>query len=175
MELICHPETPCGLELGLSARAEWCERGQLLLRYHVTGDVTALALADAAIPQRSHELWRQTCFEAFVRTDHAGSYREYNFAPSGAWAAYDFSGYRAGMRDAEVVQPEIEVERGQQHLDLSVLLTLPEDMDVNIGLTAVLEERNGRISYWSLQHPPGRPDFHHPTCFALELPAPDAA
>jgi hypothetical protein len=34
----------------------------------------------------------------------------------------------------------------------------------------VIEERNGRKSYWALAHPPGEPDFHHPACFALELP-----
>ena len=27
------------------------------------------------------------------------------------------------------------------------------------------------MSYWALAHPPGKPDFHHPDCFALELPA----
>jgi hypothetical protein len=32
-----------------------------------------------------------------------------------------------------------------------------------------MEERDGRLSYWSLEHAPGRPDFHHPRGFALEL------
>jgi hypothetical protein len=35
----------------------------------------------------------------------------------------------------------------------------------------VIEETNGRLSYWALAHPPGKPDFHHSDCFALELPA----
>jgi hypothetical protein len=38
-----------------------------------------------------------------------------------------------------------------------------------VGLCAVIEERDGRLSYWSLRHPPGRPDFHHREAFALEL------
>ena len=37
-----------------------------------------------------------------------------------------------------------------------------------------IEEASGRISYWALKHPPGRPDFHHPDGFALELPPPSA-
>ena len=36
----------------------------------------------------------------------------------------------------------------------------------------VIEEINGRKSYWALKHPAGKPDFHHPDCFALELPPP---
>jgi hypothetical protein len=33
----------------------------------------------------------------------------------------------------------------------------------------VIEENDGMLSYWSLKHPPGNPDFHHPDSFALEL------
>ena len=40
-----------------------------------------------------------------------------------------------------------------------------------LGLAAVIEEANGRISYWALAHPPGRADFHQTDGFALELPA----
>jgi hypothetical protein len=49
------------------------------------------------------------------------------------------------------------------------LPTLPWDY----GLCAVIEERDARLSYWALAHPPGRPDFHHPACFAATLPAPE--
>jgi hypothetical protein len=37
-----------------------------------------------------------------------------------------------------------------------------------LGLTAVVEEENGRLSYWALKHPPGKPDFHSPEGFVLE-------
>ena len=45
------------------------------------------------------------------------------------------------------------------------------DEPLSIGLSAVIEETDGTKSYWALRHPPGPPDFHHPDCFALELPA----
>jgi len=32
---------------------------------------------------------------------------------------------------------------------------------LHLGLSAVLEETNGRKSYWALAHPPGKADFHH--------------
>jgi hypothetical protein len=40
---------------------------------------------------------------------------------------------------------------------------------LHLGLSAVLEATNGDKSYWALAHPPGKPDFHHADCFALEL------
>ncbi len=45
-----------------------------------------------------------------------------------------------------------------------------------LGLSAVIEETDGTKSYWALAHPAeGPPDFHHPDCFALTLPAPGGA
>jgi len=41
-----------------------------------------------------------------------------------------------------------------------------------VGISAVIEELDGTKSYWALAHPPGAPDFHHPTCFAATLPPP---
>jgi hypothetical protein len=40
---------------------------------------------------------------------------------------------------------------------------------LHLGLSAVLEEANGRKSYWALAHPPGKADFHHADCFTLEF------
>ena len=42
---------------------------------------------------------------------------------------------------------------------------------LRLALAAVVEEDDGRLSYWALQHAPGNPDFHHPEGFALELRA----
>jgi hypothetical protein len=43
---------------------------------------------------------------------------------------------------------------------------------LRIGLTAVVEDASGALSYWSLRHPAGRPDFHHADAFALRLEPP---
>jgi hypothetical protein len=37
----------------------------------------------------------------------------------------------------------------------------------------VVEEKDGLLSYWALNHPPGKPDFHHPDAFVLELTIPE--
>jgi hypothetical protein len=40
---------------------------------------------------------------------------------------------------------------------------------LQLGLTAVIEDDSGNLSYWALRHAPGNPDFHDPDGFALEL------
>lgn len=40
-----------------------------------------------------------------------------------------------------------------------------------VCITVVIEETGGKRSFWSLAHPPGKPDFHHEACFAFEVPA----
>ena len=42
-------------------------------------------------PGRADELWQSTCFELFLRTPSEENYAEWNFAPSGQWAAYAFT------------------------------------------------------------------------------------
>jgi hypothetical protein len=41
-------------------------------------------------------------------------------------------------------------------------------------LSTVVEDREGRLSYWAARHPAGRPDFHHPEGFSLELELPNS-
>jgi hypothetical protein len=142
----------------------------------VSGKVGDLRLPPAIAAARTEELWRHTCFEAFLRASAADAYYELNFAPSTQWAAYRFDGYRRGMRVAtEVGTLRIEVESSpgryklQAALELEQLSSLPRDAMWRVGLSAVLEESSGVQSYWALAHPPGKADFHHPDCFALEF------
>ncbi|MFC7497623.1 hypothetical protein ACFQRC_00110 [Enterovirga sp. GCM10030262] len=70
--------------------------------------------------------------------------------------------------------PRIETRAAGHFYELRALLEVPDllpDMPWQLGLSAVIEETNGRKSYWALAHPPGDPDFHHEDCFALELAA----
>jgi hypothetical protein len=173
-DLTRHPATPCEAVHAIAAEVNRGDGGRLAVRFHLSGRLDGLVLPAPAEPQRADELWRHTCFEAFVRPGSGEPYLEFNLAPSGRWAAYAFDGYRAGMRNAEdVVPPRIALTQTPQGLGLSATLSgLPPDAPLRLGLSAVIEEAGGRISYWALAHPPGRPDFHAADCFALELPAP---
>src|SRR6202007_955064 len=95
-----HPDSVCAAAIGVEVEVARPRAGHLLLRYIVTGTTGALRLPPTAAPARADELWRHTCFEAFVRVASDAEYYEFNFAPSTQWAAYHFSGYRAGLRVA---------------------------------------------------------------------------
>ena len=103
-------------------------------------------------------------------------YHEFNFSPSGEWAAYAFTGYREGTSLIdEALNPQIAVESGEGRLDLYALVELPRlspafaRSRLRLGLAVIIEEDNGGMSYWALKHAAGRPDFHHGDAFTLEL------
>jgi hypothetical protein len=61
------------------------------------------------------------------------------------------------------------VRSGPRQLQLSASLRVIHKEELAIGLAAVIEESSGALSYWALRHAPGKPDFHHPYGFILEL------
>lgn len=207
VSLQVHPETPCGpltgIEVEVARSATRAGSRNIALRFVATGNVRALKapLHQSPKRERKDELWRHTCFEAFVRVGSASAYHEFNFAPSGDWHCYRFLDYRKGMEpEKHVGSPGIStytrrtplgperrdgMEKAgldtfnrfetpfymlQATLDMGGTM-LPLEESWHLGLSAVIEERNGAISYWALTFPPGKPDFHHPDCFTLELPA----
>jgi hypothetical protein len=120
--------------------------------------------------KRTDELWRTTCFEAFLKAEGESAYREWNFAPSGNWAAYEFSDYREGMESADVAEPYVRVEDNMTWWAVGATIAVPSDAGWLLGLSAVLEEKDGTKSYWALAHPnPDKPDFHLPDCFTAKL------
>jgi hypothetical protein len=163
-----HPESRCEAVTAIDVEVQQTADG-LSLRYRLRGDVSRLVIPQAEEPRRADELWRHTCFEAFLGGEGA-AYRELNFSPSRCWAAYDFDGYRAGMRPAMVEPPGVEVANDTGGLELTARIAAAPG-PLSLGLSAVIEEVGGRISYWALAHSQGRPDFHSPDCFALSLTA----
>jgi hypothetical protein len=143
----------------------------VLLTYRVIGNERVVMPAWTS-PTRAHGLWRTTCFELFLLFDDDEHYVEFNFSPSGQWATYAFDGSREGMaplpRDVDPF-----VEPIKDGVDVRCDLGGLPFGEPAMALTAVIEEEGGVKSYWSLAHPPGPPDFHHPTCFVARLPAPE--
>jgi hypothetical protein len=177
-QLTLHPDSRSTAATRIDVEAARPRPGHLVLRYVVTGRVSGLRLPPAAAPARGDGLWRHSCFEAFLRASPGAAYYELNFAPSRQWAAYRFGGYRSGMSVTEDIgAPRLETHSDgeryqlQAALELDRLPGLPRDAVWRLGLSAVIEDTIGGLSYWALAHPPGQPDFHHSDCFALELPA----
>lgn len=177
--LVCHDLSPVHGVDGIGVTVKRLPDGRLWLRYHVDGPLEDLVLPDPADPTRTEGLWQTTCCELFLSRDGGPGYLEFNFAPSSKWAAYRFADYRAGAEDLPLaVAPEIALGASASHLALEVILDLPpewQNSPLIAAVSAVIEEMDGTKSYWALQHPPGKPDFHHPDCFQLPLGAPDAA
>jgi len=171
--LTCHPSTPCAAVRHVQVDALRNDN-ELWLRYSLEGDIAALRLPESGPPRRDDGLWRHTCFEAFLKCrPGAADYREFNFAPSGAWAVYHFDAYREGIAVVELEPPAIVVLRGRRLLELDVRVKLDglalNDADSRLGLSAVIEDNAGGLSYWACAHAPGKPDFHHPGSFICPL------
>ncbi|MDZ3831751.1 MAG: DOMON-like domain-containing protein [Sphingopyxis sp.] len=178
-ELICHPDTPAVAVRSVAVDVELSFEDGFALRFMVEGDIDALLLpqgegelviADAA----TDGLWQSSCFEAFLTDAGEPDYTEFNYAPDGRWACYQFDDYRALLHPDELAPWVMAAEKGADHYALRVEPGIFPEEDSKLALSAVIEERDGTKSYWALHHPPGKPDFHHPDCFRLALGAPPA-
>jgi len=166
VQLISHPAHSPGAITAVDAYVTRAPKG-LVLSYTLTGDIHALVLPAPRNPARGDDLWQTTCFELFLRGD-GDAYREYNFSPSGEWAADAFDSYREGKSE---IPAQIAIASDGDAESLNLTATLVTDLDdvTRLALTAVIEERSGHKSYWAITHHAGPPDFHHDACFALRL------
>jgi hypothetical protein len=181
VEIVCHPATPTPVVRRIDVGVGTLPDGALRLRYFLDGEIERIALPPRTAPHRADRLWQHTCFEAFVARRDARAYCELNFSPSGEWAAFGFSAYRDGMAPIPLQrEPTIAVSLSEDRLALEavvgpeILLALPGASSLRLALSAVVEESDGRLSYWALAHPADRPDFHHRDGFVLPLESPDA-
>lgn len=178
LPLLSHPDTAGEAVRRVAARAEPAGPHSLRFQYALEADSRLVRFPPpAADSGRTDKLWAHTCFEAFVAFPGSPRYLELNFSPSGQWAAYRFDAYRQGMVPALDAAPRLALRRSGDRLELQAEVDLGDasspDRRLRIALSVVVEDREGRLSYWALRHPPGRPDFHHPESFslALELPS----
>lgn len=150
--------------------------GELAFVFRLEGDLARVRVPSPRAPRIARELWRHTCFEAFVAVDGLPAYHEFNFAPSGEWEAHSFRDYRDGGPLAdERLAPRIAVRTEDGRLELDALVPLHRlsaahaSAPLRLGLAAVVEASDGTLSYWALRHPREKPDFHHADAFALRL------
>ena len=169
--LACHPQTPSQAIREIDVVVEEAS-GSLILTFCLVGDISSLSIPESRSSRKVGHLWRHTCFEAFVMEGEGPEYREFNFSPSGEWAVYAFRGYRDGGELENELAPEIVVRKTKDRLELGAEICrdfLPQGGPLRLGLSAVVEDAEGVLSYWALRHPPGKPDFHHTDSFALQL------
>lgn len=164
-KLVRHPSRSSAPAIEIAAMAVALPTGAVSFHYRVFGDVACIRVPPAGVSARTDNLWRHTCFEAFVDFKDPGRpdrYVELNFAPSTAWGAYVFEGYRHGMRpwrgiDTPVTQCRVDSD------SIVLQATVPGlslEFDSTLGLAAVIEDVEGAVSHWALTHPHTTPDFH---------------
>jgi hypothetical protein len=178
--LLPHPVSERGasqdLVQELSVAVARTRTDQLSFTYRLSADLAALQLPEPRPAVRTDGLWRHCCFEAFLGRGGANDYWEFNFSPSGAWAAYHFTNYREGMAPhMNGAAPAIAVHMGSETIelaatvDISWLTRSAAGVGLRLGLAAVIEDKARVLSYWALKHPAEKPDFHHADSFVVEL------
>jgi hypothetical protein len=174
--LVCHPSTLVTVVRRIDVEIASTSEGGLRLRYFLDGDVSGLRIPPPAAPKRTDGLWQHTCFEAFIGGQGSRAYCEFNFSPSTEWAAFGFSGYRAGMVPLEYSTiPTVATSVTEDRLaleaivPLEALLALPGEDMLLLGLAAVIEDKDGCLSYWAIAHRAERPDFHSAAGFVVEI------
>jgi hypothetical protein len=170
------PETTqAGLELSGESRLE---AGSLLLIFNLkVSDAQFLMRlvpsAETLNPLRQDELWKATCFEAFISKPNTDGYFEFNGSANGAWNLYEFDSYRTGMREVSLGAsrpPELvirELHEKEWRLGYRIplaVLQVGEQGRVGEGIgslsmTAVLKSGE-HTTYWAFKHPGAKPDFH---------------
>jgi hypothetical protein len=174
--LTVHPSTPNDAVRSLGVRVRSEKSDILVFYYSLAADMSRVRVPRSGVGRSADALWEHTCFEAFVAAADAPGYHEFNFSPSRDWAIYRFSAYREGMSRAETGgAPEISVRRCDGGLELEAAVRLGHLADLRdvrhlwVAMAAVIEDDAGGLSYWGLRHAPGKPDFHHPNGFVLEI------
>ena len=169
-----HPDSPPESVDRIRVDCTTTARSELRLTYVLDGDTGDIVIPEARpTPRRQDGLWQTTCFEVFLRVGQNPVYWEFNFSPSGDWAAYRFSDYRDGMTSPALPRPpRIAFERSPRQLvlraeiDLAPLtLERSAARELHGTISAIVEGPAGNKSYWASKHPAGKPDFHHPDNF----------
>jgi len=178
IDLRCHPSARSETVRAIGVLVRRSASAELQMTFRLDGDIPRIRVPSPGAPRLATELWRHTCFEAFIAVDGQAVYHEFNFAPSGEWAVYVFRGYRNGSPLAdELMRPHIAVRSTGSRLELDTVVRLdclsaihPRAL-LRVGLSAVIEASDG-LSYWALRHRAEKPDFHDADGFALLLEPP---
>lgn len=181
VEPVCHRFELCPFDGGTASPAVQLGGeisrvdARLQLRFRLGGAIEAVHLpSPVASPSRLDSLWSTTCFECFWGVEGERPYWELNLSPAGHWNLYRLEDYRDGLRPEPGYDlPPHRIIRDADELTLRLDLPLPEALaaavPLQVGITSVIEERNGRLSYWALAHPGNEPDFHRRDAFLLRL------
>jgi hypothetical protein len=118
--------------------------------------------------ERVIKLWEKTCFEFFLKNS-ADEYVEFNFSPCFEWNCFYFKKTGDPLAEWEKMnRPETQILLSIDHFFLMVELKkelfppgfFNQNTELSVGITSVLKNKSGQLSYWALAHSDTRPNFH---------------
>ena len=140
----------------------------LFISYKVQGELSEV---DFGQGQPNHarvmKLWEKTCFELFIKTCE-NSYIEFNFSPEFEWNCFYFPKKGDPLTQyarMDFVKFDILLSLDVFHLIVEIDKSrFPDGFfkgELSAGITSVIKDKNGGISYWALSHEDKKPNFHH--------------
>ncbi len=158
--------------------------------YRITGDWNHLAWPELnPLASRRMGLWQDSCCELFVAEVGNTAYLELNVSASGDWNCFEFTDYRAGMRESDSYSgrgvtsaPQLRATKSldvildnTRHNDTGLLIA----PTLEIGIAAVIREKpisesggESDLYYYCLQPSSGKADFHDRNGFLIMLERP---
>lgn len=179
---------PLVFEVEISFQQKNSDPSHLAITYHLTGEsLNEINLLSDPLspPNRSHDLWKNTCFEWFLKTNSASSkYWEFNASPTGSWNFYELESYRAPLKESGLLMNSTfhsKLTPANSSGDSTYSFTFQGELNpilfdfrkdsiaIQMAITSVIKWKSDQVSYYSLQHPKEKPDFHAPEGFVLSL------
>ena len=148
---------------------------KLSIDYSLTGPLKRVIIPPPAnVPVRLDNLWKESCFECFIGTEHSTRYWEINLSPAGHWNLYRFEAYRFGMKEASVHSlPASVTESGTERFKIRCEVDLNAigltNTPIRIGPCAILKTTASKLIYWAMDHHGPKPDFHRQDGFVMSL------
>ena len=138
-----------------------------------TGDIFLPALS--INPTRKDDLWKFTCLEFFLAVKRLPQYWEFNLSPSGDWNVYHMDAYRRiGFREETSIRGlQLEIQGFSNDFLLNAAVDLnpiiQAEQILEVGVTAVIQTKEGSETHWALMHPAPEADFHLRESFTLSV------
>ena len=148
----------------------------LALHYSIAGNIEEIFIPlPSGHPMRNDELWKTTCFEFFLAIKGRPQYWEFNMSSSGDWNVYRMEAYRRiGFREETSIRRiPLEIKKNATDFVLDVAVDLnpiiQREQNLEIGVTAVIQTKDGNQTFWALTHPAPQADFHLRESFVLTV------
>lgn len=136
------------------------------ISYKLTGELDKVELGHTPRHERVIKLWEKTCFELFIKNER-NEYMEFNFSPVFEWNAFYFTKKGDPLAEWKKINSvKLDILDSFEVFQLIAEIK-KEDFPENFfdkcqaGITSVIKEKNGNLSYWALSHEDQRPNFHH--------------